>query len=68
MGTIQALNLLRYAPADRSVQRAVTGKLASRNLKLTAGLKNKNWAIPQIKNHKRVENLGRSEQRHDTKN
>jgi hypothetical protein len=50
--------LLKYAPENRSSPRVVIEKWLLKNSKLTISLKNKTWAIPQIKHHKKNHELG----------
>jgi len=49
-------NLLRYTYENRYSLRAVRGKWLLKNSKLTTGLKNKTWPIPQTKTIKRAMN------------
>jgi hypothetical protein len=57
LGTIQTVNLLKYASENRSSPRIVTGKWLLKNSILTIHLKNKTWASPQIKHHKKHHKL-----------
>jgi hypothetical protein len=49
-GHHRSLNLLRYAPENRSSPRAVTGKWLLGNQNLNRRLKIKTWTNPEIKN------------------
>ena len=57
LGTIQTVNLLKYAPDNRSSPVVVTEKWLLKNSKLTISFKNKILAGPQIKHYKKNHQL-----------